>query len=350
VRHLHPASSFRSQYGYQNIMYLAAGEMLGSLAGTTWDEFLAARLFRPLGMSRSNTSVARLQGMDNVATPHVRLDGRVRPVAWRDFDNVGAAGAVNSSAREMAQWIRLNLNRGTLGGRRLLSEAVVKEMQTPQTVVRADTIAERMYPEVNFRAYGLGWSLQDYRGRKMVLHGGALDGMRTQVAMLPAEGVGVVVIANAAPTMLHVALAYRVLDAFLDGPRRDWNRDFRALFLRQTQEEERRAREEEAKRVADTRPSLPLARYAGTYSDPMYGDMTLAEENGRLVLRFGASYAGDLEHWHFDTFRVTWRDLSMGRAMATFALDAGGEVRTLSLGDFGELRRSAGPSSRSPAN
>jgi CubicO group peptidase (beta-lactamase class C family) len=350
VRHLHPASSFRSQYGYQNIMYLAAGEMLGSLAGTTWDEFLAARLFRPLGMSRSNTSVARLQGMDNVATPHVRLDGRVRPVAWRDFDNVGAAGAVNSSAREMAQWIRLNLNRGTLGGRRLLSEAVVKEMQTPQTVVRADTIAERMYPEVNFRAYGLGWSLQDYRGRKMVLHGGALDGMRTQVAMLPAEGVGVVVIANAAPTMLHVALAYRVLDAFLDGPRRDWNRDFRALFLRQTQEEERRAREEEAKRVADTRPSLPLARYAGTYSDPMYGDMTLAEEDGRLVLRFGASYAGDLEHWHFDTFRVTWRDLSMGRAMATFALDAGGEVRTLSLGDFGELRRSAGPSSRSPAN
>lgn len=339
VRHLRPASSFRASYGYQNIMYLAAGELLASAAGRSWDDFMAERLFRPLGMTRSNTSVTRLAGVENVATPHARVEGRMQPVAWRSFDNVGAAGAVNSSAHDMAQWIRLNLSRGTYAGRRLLSEAVIREMQTPQTVIRADTLAERLYPEVNFRAYGLGWSLQDYRGRKMVHHGGALDGMRTHVAMLPAENLGVVVIANAAPTNLHLALAYRVLDAYLDGPRRDWSRDLLVVSQRQRAEAEQRSAEREAARAVDTRPSLPLERYAGVYADSLYGEMQLAQEDGRLVLRFGPSYVGDLEHWHYDTFRVTWRDRAMGRAMATFVLNARGEVRSLALEDFGDLRR-----------
>jgi len=339
VRYLEPSSSFRSAYGYQNIMYLAAGEALGAVSGGSWDEFMERRLFAPLGMTRSNTSVARLAGLDNVATPHARVDGRMQPIAWRDFDNVGAAEAVNSSAHDMAQWIRLNLSRGERAGRRLLSEAVIEEMQTPQTVIRIDTLTARLYPEVNFRAYGLGWSLQDYRGRKMVHHGGALDGMRTHVAMLPRENLGMVVIANAAPTSLHIALIYRVLDSYLGTPRRDWSRELFEVAERQRGESERHEREREAERVADTRPSLPLGRYAGTFNERMYGDVVVAEENGGLVIRFGPFYEGDLEHWHFDTFRVTWRDRSMGRSMATFALGADGAVRALALDGLGELRR-----------
>jgi CubicO group peptidase (beta-lactamase class C family) len=339
VRHLRPASSFRARYGYQNIMYLAAGELLAGVSGQSWDDFLAEHLFRPLGMNRSNTSVARLAGMGNVATPHARIDDQVRPVAWRSFDNVGAAGAVNSSAWEMAQWIRLNLNHGTFAGRRLLSEATIREMQTPQTVIRADTLAERLYPEVNFRAYGLGWVLQDYRGRKMVHHGGALDGMRTHLAMIPSERLGVVVIANMEPTTLHVALAYRVLDAYLDGRRRDWSRDLLAVAERQRREAAERDRQRREARVVDTRPSLPLERYAGAYTDSLYGEVRVAQEDGRLVLRFGSSYTGDLEHWHFDTFRVTWRDAVMGRTTATFTLNGSGAVRSLCVEDFAEFRR-----------
>jgi len=350
VRHLRPASSFRSGYGYQNIMYLAAGEMLGGLAGGTWDDFLAERLFRPLGMTRSNTSVARLAGMDNVATPHERIDGRMQPVAWRSFDNVGAAGAVNSSAWDMAQWIRLNLNRGTFGGRRLLSEDVIREMQTPQTIVRADTLAERLYPEVNFRAYGLGWSLQDFRGVKMVHHGGALDGMRTHLAMLPSENLGVVVIANAAPSSIHVALMYRVLDAYLDAPRRDWSRDLLAVANRQRADSEKRERDRESARVAATRPSLPLEGFAGVYADSLFGEMKVAEEGGRLVLRFGSSYIGDLEHWHYDTFRVSWRDRTMGRAMATFGMSPEGKIKSMAIEDFADFRRAADSTAASSGN
>lgn len=340
VRHLRPSWSFRAQYGYQNIMYLAAGEVLGHAAGRSWDDFLAERLFRPLGMMRSNTSVRALAGLENVATPHVRIDGRVQPVAWRNVDNVGAAGAVNSSAHDMAQWIRLNLGRGSYGGRRLLSEAVIREMQTPQTVIRADTLAERLYPHTHLRAYGLGWTVQDYRGHKMVQHGGALDGMRTHLIMIPERAIGVVAIANAAPTDLHVAVAYRVIDALLGAPARDWSRDLLEVAERQRRRAEQRQDSIARARVTGTRPSLPLERYAGTYADAMYGEMQVAFEDGRLVLRFGPEYVGDLEHWHFDTFRAVWRDPAMGRAFVTFALGAGGDVETMRVESFGDLRRS----------
>ncbi len=339
VRHLQPGWGFRAQYGYQNIMFLAAGELLGQVAGQSWDDFMAERLFRSMGMTRSNTTVRALAGMDNLATPHVRIENQVRPVAWRNFDNLGAAGSVNSSAWDMAQWIRLNLGRGQYRGQRLLSDSVVKEMQTPQTVIRADTLAERLYPHTHFRAYGLGWSLQDYRGHKMVHHGGALDGMRTHVAMIPEENLGVVVIANMAPTTLHVALVYRVLDAYLGAPPRDWSADLLAVFDRQQQQAEEREDSIAQARVADTRPSLPLERYAGTYSDDLYGEMQVAEEDGRLVFRFGPSWLGDLEHWHYDTFRVTWRDPSMGRSFVTFSLDAAGRVERMRVEGFSDLRR-----------
>ncbi|HEV2132016.1 MAG TPA: serine hydrolase [Longimicrobiaceae bacterium] len=349
VRHLQPGWGFRAQYGYQNIMFLAAGELLAEVAGTTWDNFMGERLFRPLGMTRSSTTVHALQGMENVATPHERIENAVRPIPWRSYDNLGAAGSVNSSVHDMAQWIRLNLNRGEYRGQRLLSDSVVKEMQTPQTVIRTDTLAERLYPHTHFRAYGLGWSLQDYRGHKMVHHGGALDGMRTHVAMIPEEKLGVVVIANMEPTTLHVALVYRILDAYLGAPARDWSADLLAVANRQRREAEQRQDSIAQARVAGTSPSLPLERYAGSYSGEMYGQMQVAHEDGRLVLRFGPSWAGDLEHWHYDTFRVTWRDPSMGRSFVTFALNAAGRVERMQIENFGDLTRQADPETTTAA-
>jgi CubicO group peptidase (beta-lactamase class C family) len=339
VRHLQPDRSFRAQYGYQNIMFLAAGELLGEVAGRSWDDFMAERLFRPLGMTRSSTSVRTLQGMENLATPHERIENEVRPIPWRSYDNLGAAGSVNSSVHDMAQWVRLNLARGEYRGQRLLSDSVVKEMQTPQTVIRADTLAERLYPHTHFRAYGLGWSLQDYRGHKMVHHGGALDGMRTHVAMIPQENLGVVVIANMEPTNLHVALVYRILDAYLGAPAHDWSGDLLAVANRQRREAEQRQDSIARARVAGTSPSLPLESYAGSYSGEIYGEMQVAREDGRLVLRFGPSWAGELEHWHYDTFRVTWRDPSMGRSFVTFGLNAAARVDRMQIENFGDLTR-----------
>ncbi len=331
VRYLEPAWSFRSRYGYQNIMFLTAGEVLEAVTGETWDEYLRDHIFSTLGMERTTTTTRGIHALENVATPHVLLQDEVIAVPWRDFDNVGGAGAVNSSALDMARWIRLHLGAGAYEGKRLVSEEVIREMQTPQTVIRRSETTRRLFPEIHFQAYGLGWSLQDYRGRKMVRHGGALDGMRTQVGMIPEEDLGVVVITNLNNSWIPQVILYHVFDAFL-GPRdKDWNQLMREVWLEGREEAEERRREEEGARVEGTTPSLPLEAYTGTYEDILYGTAEVRLEEGGLVLEVGPSFVGDLEHWHFDTFRARWRDEPLGLAWVQFRLNRKGEVEEVDV-------------------
>jgi CubicO group peptidase (beta-lactamase class C family) len=346
VRHLEPSWSFRATFGYQNIMYIAAGEVSAALEGRSWDDVMQQRLFAPLGMRRTSTTVRALANDPNVATPHGRYDDVTTPIAWRNIDNAGAAGSINSSVFEMASWVQLQLNRGTFGGQRLISEGRMREMHSPHTIIAIDTAGERLYPETNFRSYGLGWFLEDYRGRKVVHHGGNIDGMSALVAMLPGESLGLIILTNANGSGLPMVLARRIFDHHLGGPGRDWSRDVLA-FNRERQERAREQRERmEAERVADTTPSLPLERYAGTYEHVMYGSMTVAHEDGTLVLRGGPAHVTDLEHWHFDTFRARWRDRQLGQGFVTFALDASGEPVTMNVDGLAEFRRARAPAAR----
>lgn len=341
IRYLDPSWSFRSHYGYQNIMFLAAGEVVPAVTGKSWDDFVRERIFVPLGMTASNTSVTALAGAADVATPHQRIGGKMQPIPYRNVDNVGPAGSINSSAVDMAQWIRLQLAGGSYSGRRLLSADRIKEMQSPQTLIPLDTLTERLRPSTHFLAYGLGWSLSDYRGKKLVSHGGALDGMRSIVLLVPEDRLGIVVLTNGGEPgrLLTSAVALRMVDAYLGPPVRDWSAEllqvYRAQVARDSVDEEK----EKAKHVAGTRPSLAPAGYAGTYRSEMYGDVTVAVDSSGLVLRFGPEYTADLAHWHYDTFQATWRNPVMGKDLITFTLGADGTVERLSWPGFGDFPR-----------
>nr|QRD81055.1 lipolytic protein [uncultured bacterium] len=347
VRFLRPAWSFRSRYGYQNIMFLAAGQIIPEVTGKSWDEFVAERIFAPLGMRESSTSTTELRGRSNVATPHVKLDGVVRPVAWRNIDNIGPAGSINSNAIEMAQWVRLQLDEGMYDGRRLISAQQIREMHAPQIVMPMDDQTRELYPETHFMAYGLAWFLRDYRGRKLVGHGGAIDGMRAEVMLVPEEELGIVVLTNLGGTSFPVAIVYTILDRYL-GPR---DKDWSALLLEQQKATEARAaerwRQREEQRARGTSPSLPLAAYAGTYADSLYGQVRITAEGDRLVARAGSNITGDLEHWHHDTFLARWRDPVLGRTFFTFRLSADGRVEAVAvegLAEFGRVRESSAAS------
>jgi CubicO group peptidase (beta-lactamase class C family) len=331
VRYLEPAWSFRSAYGYQNIMFLTAGELVEAVAGVSWDEFLKRRIFDPLGMTATTTTTKGIDTLQNVATPHVLQDGKVTPVGWRDFDNLGGAGAINSSAWEMAQWIRLQLGGGVYAGTRLLSDSVMKEMHTPQTVIRMGEATQRLFPDTHFQAYGLGWTLQDYRGRKVVGHGGSLDGMRTQVGMIPEEDLGVVVITNLNNSWIPQVVVYHVFDAFLGPREKDWNQAMYAVYLESQREGEERRAKEEASRISGTSPSLDREAYVGTYTDSLYGEASVRLDDGVLVLEVGPYFVGELEHWHFDTFRARWRDEQLGRAWVEFRLNRQGKVAEMEV-------------------
>ncbi len=331
VRFLKPSWSFRSTYGYQNIMFLAAGTVVERASGKTWDDFVAQRIFQPLGMANSVTSVTKLSSLADVATPHERINDVYRPVTWLNIDNIAPAGSINSSVTDMAQWIRLQLSRGVYKGQRLLDSMGVKEMHTANITVRSGAQDERMYPMSNLSAYGLGWSLRDYYGRKMVSHGGAIRGMRAQVTLIPDAQLGVVVLTNSPQSSFPTAIANKAVDLYLGNPDRDWS----ALMLAAVKEAETRAlaerKKRDSERVAGTSPSLPFARYAGVYADSMYGEISVTEQSNKLQLQFGPNYTSDLNHWHFDTFESMPRDPVLERFMVRFVVDAGGKVSALDI-------------------
>lgn len=341
IRHLEPNASFRSEFGYQNVMFLAAGEAVAHAADATWDEVVRERIFQPLGMRRSTTSTLQLDSQANVAAPHVWNDGRPVPVPYRNIDNVAPAGSINSSAIEMAQWIRLILGEGSIEGRRLVDSATIAEIMTPHTITTVGS--DSLFPSTHFGAYGLGIGLRDYQGTLLASHTGGIDGMLSLVGLLPEEDVGVVILTNTAGhNNLHTALMYRVFDAYLGAPTRDWS----GIFLRRLKEQEARmaARQEEmgAARVPGTSPSLALQEYAGTYEDELYGEIEIASEGDGLVMRFGPSFAADLEHWHYNTFRPVFRGESAAEGMisfVTFQLDRSGEVERVEVEGIGEFER-----------
>jgi CubicO group peptidase (beta-lactamase class C family) len=333
----------RTRYAYQNAMYATAGALLAERSGMAWGRFLRERLFAPIGMPGARTSVVGLDTVPNVAAPHDVIADTLRVLPHRNLDNIAPAGAVYAGAREMGNWIRFLLDTGRVNGQRLLSESSWREMFTPQFLVPR----ESFYPtarltKTNFSAYGLGWFLQDYRGELVAMHTGSIDGMVAIVGLLPAHDVGVVVLANRDHAELRHALMWRVFDAYLGAPARDWSTDVRAMYAEMAARGRTAAAERERSRVEGTSPSLELAKYAASYADSLYGTGRVRQEGDTLVLEFGPERVADLEHWHYDTFRARWRDPGLGRSFVTFDLGHDGTVREMNLEGMGTFERVRG--------
>jgi CubicO group peptidase (beta-lactamase class C family) len=341
IRYLKPTWSLRSHFGYQNIMFLAAGQIVPSITGKSWDDFIKERIFTPLGMTSSSTSIKALASSNNVAAPHAKIDDKVQAVPWRNIDNIGPAGSINSNVIDMAQWVRLQLGGGAYQNQRLLSSGAIKEMHASQTIIPLAGAMDTLYPEAHFLTYGMGWFLSDYRGRKVVEHGGAIDGMRAEVAMIPEEKLGVVILTNKNGTVLPQALMFKVFDAYLGGPQRDWSAEILKSFKALEAQGEAAEKKAEAERVKGTTPSLALEKYAGAYESEMYGDAKVTLEKGKLVAHYGPGFTGDLEHWHYDTFRVTWRDRMEGKGFISFTLNPQGKVAEMKVEELGDFTRAA---------
>jgi CubicO group peptidase (beta-lactamase class C family) len=337
LRDVELESSMRSHFTYQNVMYAAAGEVVAAVSGMPWSQFVARRIFEPLGMTGTIATAATLEGQPNVAAPHYDIEGTVEVIRNASVDSVAPAGAVWSSVSDMAKWLNLLLSGGVLGGgtkggppQRLLSDKVVAELFTPQTMVGPDAF----YPTARLTrphwiTYGLGWFQSDYGGEKVDFHTGSIDGMVAIAGLIRDRGLGVFVLANLDHAELRHALMYKVFDLYLGRPPRDWSGDMRALYGGIAAEAAARQKKALGERVAGTKPTLGLDRYAGTYRDPLLGEVVVALRDGRLHARYGTGFAGPLEHWHYDTFRAVWDARWRGTTMATFTLDARGRVASL---------------------
>lgn len=338
LRHVTQASGLRSTFSYSNVLYLVAGEALATRAGSSWDDLVRKRLFEPLGMTASRTGVRGLDKVRNVARPHSDAVGEMHPIAFLDGDNVAPAAALVSNAQDMARWMRMLLGRGSLEGHKVLSPETVETLFSPHMVVPRGPYSRQIRPESHLEAAGLGWMLRDWHGRLLVWNTGGMDGMSSSVGLLPEENLGIIVLTNGGRTSFPEALVARLLEVYTGKAETDWSwkRLQASLAFRQRQVAARQAREEA--RVRDTKPTLPLARYTGTYAQSLLGELTVAEQKGRLMVRL-AGWEGEAEHWHLDTFRVKWSDPERGTVRLTFQLDAEGTPTRLVVEDWGEFQR-----------
>lgn len=322
-----PNKQFRQQYQYQNIMFMTAGELVGRVAGTTWDDFIQQRLFTPLGMTRTTTRYATAMQQPDRAMPHRKSAAAVRSFDWVDFDNVGAAGAINSSVRDLAQWVKLHVSGGEFNGRRIVSQKNLEETYQPHMVIRADAASRALNPDTTQNTYALGWNIAHYRGHRLLGHAGVLDGFRARVTLIPETKSGIVVLANLGRTTLPEAVTNSLVDLLLGLPAKDWDQYLKAVVDRQNAEDENKRKDRLAARVKDTKPALSLAQYAGTYTEPAYGTVRIEERDGRLQLQW-LNFTAPLDHWHYETFRTNTTN-ALQNEEAVFGLDALGKATTL---------------------
>jgi len=311
-------NSFRATYNYDNVLYDVAGAVVEAVSGQTWDSFVHDRIFVPLGMTSSVTSVVAVSASE-IAAPHGTVDGRLQVVPLDTADNLGPGGSIVSSVADMARWVRVQLDSGRVDGdRRLWSPARTAELWTGRITISVPRGS-------NLAMYALGWNVYDFHGYKIVTHTGGLAGMISRVMLIPQLRTGFVILTNSESSAMGALTDY--LRDFYTGVRAaDYVQRYRQSD-ESFDEAAFQARLDSA-RNRTAGPSLPLAGYAGTYHDAWYGDVTLAQEQGHLVIRFvpAPAFTGDLEHWQYDTFRVHWRVPSLPDAWVTFALKPDGTV------------------------
>ena len=319
---------FRTGFGYSNLMFLVAGEVLQKVSGTSWGEFLKKHFFQPLEMTRTVTSVKMLSRMTNVARPHIFYQGKRVEVPYRNVDNAAPPGAINSCVADLLHWVECQLHLGHYKQQQIVDTAIVLETRTPHTLIPRHAQVHPFNPYTHLRAYGLGWFLMDYRGHLMVYHTGGLDGMFSFVGFLPEEQIGVVVLTNADDHQLMRALAYQLFDALLGKAKVNWSEKFFRRYQRAREREKQKLEMLEKERNTRTLPSHPLKDYAGVYISRLYGKARVFLDGKQLWVTLLAHpyIKGKLTHWQYNTFQVMWSDKVWDKSFLHFDEDSMGRI------------------------
>jgi CubicO group peptidase (beta-lactamase class C family) len=324
---------FRSAYQYQNIMFIAAGEVVAKTSGMSWDEFVRTRIFQPLLMTHTVTSDADWNSADHATGyQYDWKSGRVTPQRPTDTTTIGGGGAIKSSATDMANWLRFQLANGAFNLVQLTDAAAIEETKTPNTVIRMEGLTREANTETNVMSYAMGWTVQDYRGELLVSHAGALNGFRTHVDLLPRRNTGFVIMTNVGRGLALVSMRNALADLLSSKPGRDWNAYYLMVDRHSDEKDAAEKETRDAKRIPDTQPSRPLESYTGDYENPAYGVAKISIVNGALLLQWSRMTI-PLAHFHYDVFsaKSEYDDVD---EHVTFELDPNREVKTLTL--FGE--------------
>lgn len=328
IRYLHPSFDIRERYQYNNLMYFAAGLAIEEATGKTWEALVTERILRPLDMTYTNFSVLDSQKCDNFAYPYVEKHEELKRMPFRNLSLIGPAGSLNSNVIDLTHWIQLHLAGGVYNGQRLISPVTLQELHAPQVIVPGAPETK----ETLLYAYGIGWVVLSYRGHYFISHDGVSDGFTSVVGLLPAENIGVVVIANKNMTALPRYLSFEVIDRVLELPHHDWFKEGVDSIRRNKETMKEKIVQEDRSRKKGTSPSHPLEEYVGTYENLGYGPLTIELVDGKLRANYN-DLLFVLDHWHYDVFNVVEEKqdmiVSIEGKKFTFCNEACGEIGRL---------------------
>lgn len=304
IKYIEPAYEFRAGYGYSNLMFITAGEIIKKVTGKTWYENVKERILNPLGMNRTYVNIEEVNNAGNAASPH-RLENNEKnvPIPYTSWEEIAATGGLISCVDDLSKWVIFNLNNGIVGTDTLLSPETRTDVWTVHNNFKVDRVNENPFG-TNFSGYGLGWGIKDYFGNLRISHTGGYDGMITSINMLPKHKLGVIVLTNGLKAPIN-ALPYYVFDQFLGRELTDWS----TIDLERNEKyykEDTRIADAQAKRVMGTKLSQKIENYTGTYHTPVYGDIMIKQVGDDLEINFerSAPLAAKLTHWHYDTFEM----------------------------------------------
>jgi len=316
-------NALRTEFSYSNLGYVLASEIVAKAAKMpNWSSHVQKNLFSPLEMKRTCTSTKDLYNLGNVATPHVISAEKIQPIRWRNLDNIGGCGSINSSAMDMANWLIAQTNNGKFKQKQVIPQNVLQATHQPNVSISFTPYKNKYAPFSHFYSYGLGWFLTDYRGKFLISHPGEVDGMSCETAFLPEENLGVVVLSNSDTYDFCPALCKQILDAYLAAPFTDWKE--RASSAQQEKNNWKAKKEADllAEKDSLSPPTLPFSAFVGKYTHKLYGEMNISLIAGKLELssKTHPHIYGKLVHWRENDFMCYWNDVAWRKCFLSFTL------------------------------
>ena len=315
LQYLKPVSAFRTKYDYDNLLYIVAGEVIHKVSGISWGEFIEQRIMKPLEMNQSAASFLRLKDTTNVIMPHVPTDGKLKAISRYKNQILDPAGGIYSSVNDLSKWVMMQLKKGKYGPenqKQLFSEKQQNEMWSPQTILPNKPVAPYYS---HYKSYGLGWQLTEVKGNFQVSHTGGLDGIVTQVTLLPELNLGIIVLTNQQNGAAFNAITNTIKDSYLNLK----SEDYITLYSSQ-----RKEKEDNADKISDEvwaivyknlkdKIIVEIKKYTGTYKDNWLGEIVLSEKKGKLYFRSIRSpqLSGEVFYYKDQTFAVKWNNRSL---------------------------------------
>jgi CubicO group peptidase (beta-lactamase class C family) len=330
MRLLKPVGQFRQNYGYCNSCFLTAGEIIPLVSGKPWEVYVYDSIIMPLGMTNTHTLGQGIDQRPNVSKPYTtQFTGELTELSYDRVDNLAPAGSIVSNVKDLSKWLIMQLDSGRLEGKRILPWAVLQKTRDINLAISSRRNGSGL---THFTGYGLGVFESDYNGRQIFFHTGGADGFVTNTCFVPEEKLGITILTNNDNQNFFEILRYQILNAYLHVPFTNLSKAQLPGFQKELQSTADNIKKMQA-RLKDNKPSLPIAAYAGTYDNELYGSITVTTKDANsLEIKFNGhnTLTATVDYMDNDEWLLTYSSIAYGIFPLKFKIE-NNKVRSMDV-------------------